>query len=254
VDRLQDYRSYSLLPHFTDIGELCVLTAVVALFAGWVSTSSERLSYAWHADRFGVLHGVAANVLACHGFDRAPRPSGRHSLGQRRDDARVQRAMARIGNHETPRRVADALRSLAALLRSPQNAETNRQHTVEALARADNFEALSRFEIEMLPRQTHLPDLSPHRAYWPVPLFVATQRAARARCRCTGSCLARRLVRCERLTRRPRAAHSRQLYKIQRPLNPGRLHKRPFSKLSIETEHVATSAQYPDRTTRALAS
>src|SRR5882724_6026745 len=35
-----------LLPHFTDIGQLCALTAVVALFAGWVSTSSERLSYA----------------------------------------------------------------------------------------------------------------------------------------------------------------------------------------------------------------
>jgi len=35
-----------LLPHFTDIGQLCALTAVVALFAGWVATSSERLSYA----------------------------------------------------------------------------------------------------------------------------------------------------------------------------------------------------------------
>jgi hypothetical protein len=56
--------------------------------------------------------------------------------------------------------LADALRSIAALLRSPQNAEANRQHTVEALARADNFEALSRFETEMLPRQTHLPDLN----------------------------------------------------------------------------------------------
>jgi hypothetical protein len=55
--------------------------------------------------------------------------------------------------------LADALRGIAALLRSPQNAATNRQHTVEALGRADNFEALSRFEIEMLPRQTHLPDL-----------------------------------------------------------------------------------------------
>jgi hypothetical protein len=55
--------------------------------------------------------------------------------------------------------LADALRGIAALLRSPQNAETNRQRTVEALGRADNFEALSQFEIEMLPRQTHLPDL-----------------------------------------------------------------------------------------------
>src|SRR5258708_11701994 len=54
---------------------------------------------------------------------------------------------------------ADALRSIAALLKSPQDAAANRQHTVEALARADNFEALSLFEMEMMPRQTHLPDL-----------------------------------------------------------------------------------------------
>src|SRR5258706_12696890 len=55
--------------------------------------------------------------------------------------------------------LSDALRGIAALLRSPQDAATNRQHTVEALGRADNFEALSLFEMEMLPRQTHLPDL-----------------------------------------------------------------------------------------------
>jgi hypothetical protein len=55
--------------------------------------------------------------------------------------------------------LADALRSIAALLKSPQDAATNRQHTVEALAQADNFQALSLFEMEMLPRQTHLPDL-----------------------------------------------------------------------------------------------
>jgi hypothetical protein len=35
-----------ILPHFDDIGQLCLLTAVVAAFAGWVTTSSERLSYA----------------------------------------------------------------------------------------------------------------------------------------------------------------------------------------------------------------
>jgi multidrug resistance protein MdtO len=55
--------------------------------------------------------------------------------------------------------LADALRAVAALLRLPQNAETNRQHTVEALARADNFKVLGQFEMEMLPRQMHLPDL-----------------------------------------------------------------------------------------------
>jgi hypothetical protein len=55
--------------------------------------------------------------------------------------------------------LADVLRSIAALLRSPQDTATNRQHTVDALARADNFEILSQFEIQMLPRQTRLPNL-----------------------------------------------------------------------------------------------
>jgi multidrug resistance protein MdtO len=55
--------------------------------------------------------------------------------------------------------LAGALRSLAALLKSPQDAATNRQHTIEALAQADNFEALRLFEMQMLPRQTRLPAL-----------------------------------------------------------------------------------------------
>jgi hypothetical protein len=55
--------------------------------------------------------------------------------------------------------LAEALRSIAALLKSPKDAAMNRQHTVEALARAEDFEALSRFELEMLPRESNLPDL-----------------------------------------------------------------------------------------------
>ena len=83
--------------------------------------------------------------------------------------------------------LADALRGTAALLRLPQNAETNRQHTVEALARADNFKALSQFEMEMLPRQTHLPDLDAS-SDWPL-RFRRRQRAARARRNGSDSCL-----------------------------------------------------------------
>jgi multidrug resistance protein MdtO len=46
------------LPHFTDIGQLCALTAVVALFAGWVTTRSERLSYAGIQIALAFLMGL----------------------------------------------------------------------------------------------------------------------------------------------------------------------------------------------------
>jgi multidrug resistance protein MdtO len=148
-----------VLPHFTDIGQLCVLTAVVALFAGWVTTSSERLSYAGMQialaffmgllqtyspatdltvlrDRVvGILLGNVVTTLVFSGLW-------------------PESAITRLRSA-----LADALGGLTALLRSPENAETNRQRTVEALARADNFEALSRFEMAMLPQQMHLPDL-----------------------------------------------------------------------------------------------
>ncbi len=148
-----------LLPHFTDIGQLCALTAVVALFAGWVSTSSERLSYAGMQIALAFFMGLLQTYSPATDLtvlrDRvAGILLGNVVMTLVFSGLWPESAITRLRGA-----LADALRGIAALLRSPQNAETNRQHTVEALARADNFEALSRFEMEMLPKQTHLPDL-----------------------------------------------------------------------------------------------
>jgi hypothetical protein len=59
--------------------------------------------------------------------------------------------------------LADAQRAIAALLRSPAEPAAARQRTIEALTRADHFEELSRFELEMLPadvsQRAHMPGL-----------------------------------------------------------------------------------------------
>ena len=148
-----------VLPHFTDIGQLCVLTAVVALFAGWVATSSERLSYAGMQIALAFFMGILQTYSPATDLtvlrDRL--------VGILLGNVVMTLVFSTLWPESAITRLrsalADALRSIAALLRSPQGAATNRQHTVDALAQADNFEALSRFEMQMLPRQTHLPDL-----------------------------------------------------------------------------------------------
>jgi multidrug resistance protein MdtO len=148
-----------LLPHFTDIGQLCALTAVVALFAGWVTISSERLSYAGMQIALAFFMGLLQTYSPATDLtvlrDRV--------VGILLGNVVMTLVFSTLWPESAITRLraasADALRSIAALLRSPEKAAINRQHTVEALARADNFEALSLFEMQMLARQTHLPDL-----------------------------------------------------------------------------------------------
>ena len=148
-----------VLPHFTDIGQLCALTAVVALFAGWVSTSSERLSYAGMQIALAFFMGMLqtyspANDLTVLRDRIVGIILGNVVMTLVFSSLWPESAVTRLRGA-----LAEALRSIAALLRSPQSAAINRQRTVEALARAEDLEALSLFEMQMLPRQPNLPDL-----------------------------------------------------------------------------------------------
>ena len=148
-----------VLPHFDDIGQLCLLTAVVVLFAGWVATSSERLSYAGMQIALAFFMGLLQTYSPATDLtvlrDRV--------VGILLGNIVMTLVFSVLWPESAVTRLrgalADALRSIAELLKSPGDAATNRQRTVEALTRADNFQALSLFEMEMLPRQTRLPDL-----------------------------------------------------------------------------------------------
>jgi multidrug resistance protein MdtO len=148
-----------VLPHFTDIGQLCALTAAVALFAGWVATSSERLSYAGLQIAFAFFLGILQTYAPATDLtvlrDRvAGILLGNVVMTLVFSVLWPESAITRLRGA-----LADALRRIAALLKAPRDVAANRQHTVEALEQADNFEALSLFELQMLPRRTHLPDL-----------------------------------------------------------------------------------------------
>src|SRR5882757_6219160 len=230
-----------LIPHFTDIGQLCALTAVVALIAGWVATSSERLSYAGMQIALAFFMGLLqtyspANDLTVLRDRIVGILLGNVVMTLVFSSLWPESAITRLRGA-----LADALRAIAALLRLPQNAETNRQHTVEALARADNFKALSQFEMEMLPRQTHLPDLH------------SIERLAGAAFVATGEPLARD-VDAQALVSLgdwlDRAAHATaedsalpSVPEGATTVTSGTAAKVAISKLRIVTEHVVSSVQ-----------
>jgi multidrug resistance protein MdtO len=148
-----------VLPHLTDIGQLSALTAVVALLAGWVATSSERLSYAGLQIAFAFFLGLLQTYAPATDLtvlrDRV--------VGILLGNVVMTVVFSSLWPESAITRLraalTDVLRSIAALLRSPRDTATNRQHTIEALARADNFETLGQFELKMLPKEAHLPDL-----------------------------------------------------------------------------------------------
>jgi multidrug resistance protein MdtO len=149
-----------VLPHLTDIGELCVLTAVVASFAGWVATSSERLSYAGLQIAFAFFLGILQTDAPATDLtvlrDRV--------VGIVLGNVVITLIFSTLWPESATSRLraalAEVLRAVAALLRAPGERAAMRRRTVDALARADEFESLSQFEMAMLPAQAHMPALS----------------------------------------------------------------------------------------------
>jgi multidrug resistance protein MdtO len=140
-----------VLPHLTDIGQLCLLIFAVSVGAAWIATSSELLSYAGMQIAFafflGVLQGYApatdltvlrdriagillGNVVITIVFSSFWPQSARSG---------VRAALAAV------------LRAIGEVIRRPGNAEEGRLHAVEALVRADHMRTLSLFELRMLP-------------------------------------------------------------------------------------------------------
>ncbi len=140
-----------VLPHCTDIGQLCLLIAVVSAGAAWIATSSERLAYAGLQIAFafflGVLQGYAPATDLTVLRDRvAGILLGNVIITLVFSVFWPQSAASRVRSA-----VAQALRAVAALVQSPSEAPVNRERAARALVLAEHFGTLRGFELQLVP-------------------------------------------------------------------------------------------------------
>jgi multidrug resistance protein MdtO len=140
-----------VLPHCTDIGQLCLLIAVVSAGAAWVATSSEQLAYAGMQIAFafflGILQGYApatdltvlrdriagillGNVVMTIVFS---------TLWPQSAATRVRAAVGQV------------LHALSTLIESPAKVADNQERAARGLALAEHFRTLRGFELQLVP-------------------------------------------------------------------------------------------------------
>jgi len=140
-----------ILPHLTDIGQLCLLIAAVSVGAAWVATSSELLSYAGLQIAFafflGILQGYAPATDLTVLRDRV----AGILLGNIVTTIIFSSFWPQSARSGMRAALAEALRAIGEVIRQPRNAGKARMRTVQAMVRADHLRTLSLFELRMLP-------------------------------------------------------------------------------------------------------
>jgi multidrug resistance protein MdtO len=140
-----------VLPHLTDIGQLCLLVFTVSVGAAWVSTSSELLAYAGMQIAFafflGILQGYAPATDLTVLRDRV----AGILLGNIVITIIFSSLWPQSARSAIRAAIADSLRAIGEVIRRPRNAGDARLRTVQALARADHLRTLTLFELRMLP-------------------------------------------------------------------------------------------------------
>ena len=142
-----------VLPHLTDIGQLCLLVGTVSLGAAWVATSTDRLAYAGMQIAFAFLLGILQGYVPASDLTVLRDRLVGIILGNiviTLVFSSLWPTSAAIGLKAA---MADALRGMATVLKGATNTEAARTHTVSALVRAEHFSSLSSFELRMLPTQ-----------------------------------------------------------------------------------------------------
>jgi multidrug resistance protein MdtO len=140
-----------ILPHCTDIGQLCLLIAVVSAGAAWVATSSEQLAYAGMQIAFAFFLGVLQDYAPATDLtvlrDRvAGILLGNIVMTIVFSTLWPKSAATRVGSA-----VGQVLRALAALLEPSADAAATRERAARGLVLAEHFRTLRGFELQLVP-------------------------------------------------------------------------------------------------------
>ena len=142
-----------VLPHMTDVGQLCLLVAAVSAGAAWVATSSELLSYAGLQIAFafflGILQGYAPATDLTVLRDRvAGIVLGNIVMTVVFTVLWPESALPRL-----QAALKEASEAISAVLKRTGDPGEARARTAQALVRARHFNLVRRFELRMLPRR-----------------------------------------------------------------------------------------------------
>jgi multidrug resistance protein MdtO len=144
-----------VLPHLTDIGQLCLLIAAVSVGAAWVATSSELLSYAGMQMAFAFFLGILQGYVPATDLTVLRDRVAGILLGNIVITIVFSSFWPQSARSAMRAALSEALRAIAAVIRRPPHSAEARVRAIQALVRADHLRALSLFELRMLP--SHAP-------------------------------------------------------------------------------------------------
>jgi multidrug resistance protein MdtO len=140
-----------VLPHLTDIGQLCLLVAIVSGAAAWLATSSEQLAYAGLQMAFAFFLGMLQSYAPANDLtvlrDRV--------VGIILGNVVMTIVFSTLWPESAAVRVrlaiAQMMRALSKLLLSTENAGANREQAARGLVSAEHFRTLRGFELHLVP-------------------------------------------------------------------------------------------------------